>query len=127
MGIDYGKKRVGIALSDETGTIAMPYIVLKNNEELIKNIKEICIERDVQKIVIGLSLDFKGRPNFIVSDTDELKRNLEEELKIPVVYEPEVLTTVEAGRLQGKIKNIDASAAALILKSFIEKQKNDII
>ena len=127
MGIDYGKKRVGIALSDETGTIAMPYIVLKNNEELIKNIKEICIERDVQKIVIGLSLDFKGRPNFIVSDTDELKRNLEEELKISVVYEPEVLTTVEAGRLQGKIKNIDASAAAIILKSFIEKQKNDII
>ncbi len=123
LGIDYGKKRVGIALSDEGGSIAMPYIVLKNDENILNNIKEICIERNVKKIIIGLSLDFKNQPNFIVPETDKLKTALEKDLDIPVFYESEVLTTKEAERLQGKVEKIDASAAALILKSFIEKQK----
>lgn len=123
MGIDYGEKRVGIAISDEGGSIAMPYAVLKNDKNILNNIREICTKRNIKKMVIGLSLDFKGQPNFIVQETNKLKTVLEKDLNIPVSYEPEVLTTKEAERLQGKVEKIDASAAALILKSFIDKQK----
>jgi putative Holliday junction resolvase len=123
MGIDYGEKRVGIALSDESGSMAFPYSVLKNDKNLVNNIKKICEEKKVAKIVIGLSLDFKNQPNYIVSQTDKLKAILEKDLNLDVFYEPEVLTTKEAERLQGKIDNIDASAAALILKSFMDKVK----
>jgi putative Holliday junction resolvase len=122
IGIDYGEKRVGIALSDESGTMAFPHSVLKNDKNLLKNIKKICDEKGIKKVVIGLSLDFKNQPNFIVTKTDELKGGLEN-FDFEVFYEPEVFTTEEAKRLQGEVENIDASAAALILKSFMDKQK----
>ena len=143
MGIDYGEKRIGIALSDESVQFAFPHSVIENSPNTIKKIRIICQENKVGEIILGQSLDYKKLPNPIMGKTDRFKAVLEKELDLPVVYQWEVLTTKEAERIpafgearpplsnlrkmkrrrQGRHKKIDASAAALILKSFIEKEK----
>ncbi|MEI6296786.1 MAG: Holliday junction resolvase RuvX [bacterium] len=123
LGIDYGSKRVGIALSDEAGHFAYPYSVIKNTNSLLREIKEICNKEGVKKIILGESLDYKGKDNVIMADIKIFKEALEREVEISVIYESEMMSTAEATRLQGYIDKIDASAAAIILKSYIDKNK----
>jgi len=122
MGIDYGKKRIGVALSDERGNFAFPYSVVANDKNAIREIKKICEENKVKKIILGQSLDYKGQPNLVMAKIEMFKKTLEKEIGLPVVYQTETLTTQEAERIQGKTAKTDASAAALILRSFLEKK-----
>lgn len=123
MGIDYGEKRIGIALSDESESFAFAHRVIENNKNAIKKIKKICKENDVGKIILGKSVDYKGRPNPVMKKIEKFKTIMEKEINLPIGYQTETLTTQEARRIQEKIKRIDASAAALILRSYIEKRK----
>lgn len=123
MGIDYGKRNIGIALSDEQREFAFAHSVIGNDKNSIKKIKKICEKNKIGKIILGESVDYQGRPNLIVLEIEKFKIILEKETGLVVEYQKEILTTKEAEREQGKIKKIDASAAALILRSFIEKQK----
>lgn len=122
MGIDYGEKRIGLALSDEGKNFAFPHSVIANNRNTIREIKKICEENKVDKIILGQSLDYKGQPNLVMARIEMFKKTLEKEIGLPVVYQTEILTTQEAERIQGKTAKTDASAAALILRSFIEKK-----
>lgn len=126
MGIDYGEKRIGVALSDEGGSFAFAHSVIQNCPNCatlnVAQIKKICREKNVFKIILGESLDYKGQPNPVMKKIELFKKLLEKEVRLPVEYQSEILTTKEAERVQGKIKKIDASAAALILRSYIEKQ-----
>ncbi len=122
MGIDYGGKRVGLALSDETERFAYPYEVLANDKELIGNILKIVSKERVGRIILGRSLDYKMQPNKIMEKIDKFKGELEIASNLPVEYENEFMTTMEAERLQGAGQKTDASAAALILKSYIDRQ-----
>lgn len=123
MGIDYGTKRVGIALSDESGTMAFPHIVLNNDANLLKNIENLIEERDVKEIVIGHSLDRSGNPNTVHSEVEELIGDLTLRSGIPIHLQPEQYSTQEALREQGRNAQTDASAAAIILNSFLTKKK----
>lgn len=124
MGIDYGSKRVGIAVSDEAGEFAMPLIVLSNakkdREGLVKEILSIAKENKVETIVMGESKNYKGEPNAILPETLNLKKDLEEK-GMTVELEPEFMTSTNAERFQGKTDMLDASAAALILQSYLDK------
>lgn len=124
MGIDYGTRRLGIALSDEGGFYAFPAVVLKNDRNLIKEISNICDKEGVSEVVLGESLDYEGKPNKIMEEILELKKELEESVGAVVHLEPEYLTSVEAEHLIGDDKDKDARAAALILKSYIDKKQN---
>lgn len=123
IGIDFGERRIGVALSDEQANFAFPHSVVINDKNAVKKIKKICRENEVKKIILGQSLDYKNQPNPIMKKIESFKNLLEKEIGLPVLYQSELLTTQEARRLQGDIEKIDASAAALILRSFIEKQK----
>ncbi|HEU4677822.1 MAG TPA: RuvX/YqgF family protein [Candidatus Paceibacterota bacterium] len=124
MGIDYGTKRVGIALSDDKGLMAFPHVVLKNDSELVGAIETIATERSVGKIVIGHSLDREGKPNAVHADVEELIGDLTLALGVPIELEPEQYTTKEAIRFQGRTDMTDASAAAVILNSYIMRTRN---
>lgn len=138
LAIDYGSKRVGVAVSDESGTFAFPFKVLKNDMELIDTIHNICGEENVSAIVLGESTDLSGKPNKVMGSIEEFKRNLEGELDIPVYFQKEFMTTIEARGRKGKEVNnarkekkpeqdhVDASAAALILQRYLDK-KNQMI
>lgn len=122
LAIDYGEKRVGVASTDETGSFALPRAVLPNDEALLYKILELKEALKTEKIIIGESRDFKGRPNPILSEIQKFKAELEKG-GAEVIYHTEVFTTVEARRLQGQTPMTDASAAALILKSYIESNQ----
>jgi len=136
LGIDYGSKRVGLALSDESGMLAFPYKVLKNNTSLVDTIHNVCGTEEVSAIVLGESHDLSGKPNKIMGSIEEFKRNMEAQLDIPVYFQKEFMTTVEARGREGKESNdarkvkkdkpsvVDASAAALILQRYLDKVNN---
>lgn len=122
LGIDYGEKNIGIALSDEGHSFAFPHSVLKNDEYLYKNIEKIIKEENISEIVVGESLDYKKKENPIMVEIKKFVKELEEKFKLPVNYEEEILTSVQARRIQGHTKTIDASAASLILNSYLERK-----
>jgi putative Holliday junction resolvase len=121
IGIDYGAKRVGIALSDDGGTMAFPYRVIHNTPALFDELKKIIEEHAVFGIVVGESFDYSGKPNIIMKEIKTFVRDLEEKTSITIQYEPEFLTSAQAERIQGDSHTLDASAAAIILQSFLDK------
>ena len=123
MGIDYGKKRVGIAFTDDAGLMAFPHSVLPNNANLLDAILELITEKKVAEIVIGHSLGRDGLPNEIHAQVTDLVTDLTLQVGLPVHLEPEQYTTQEAVRFQGRNDKTDASAAAIILNSFITRTK----
>ena len=124
LGIDYGSKRVGVALSDEAGEFAMPLVVLENNTELITALKKIVAEKQISAVILGESKNFAGEDNPLQEKINRFKTELEQATNLPVELEPEFFTSAEAARLQGKNAKLDASAAALILKSFLDKKNH---
>jgi len=124
LGIDYGTKRVGLALSDDNGRLAFPRSILKNTKDLAPEVKKICVEENISGIVIGESLDFHGRPNPLMKDIGIFMESLKKETDIPMFLEPEFLTSHQAQKIQGKNELLDASAAAIILQSFLDKKNN---
>ena len=123
LGIDFGEKRVGIALSDEDGKIAFPKKVLSNDGELLRNIIDECLQNNAEVIVMGESRDFHGQINEIMWKIQAFRKQLEV-LGKQVIYEPEFLTSVQATKITGENDMIDASAAALILQSYLDRQNN---
>ncbi len=123
LGIDYGSKRIGIAVSDEAAQFALPVSVVKNSDTAISEIVEIARQHAIQEIVMGESRNYKGEPNTIFLDSLTFKGLLEKE-GYTVRLEPEFMTSMNAERFQGKNELHDASAAALILQSFLDTRRN---
>ncbi len=123
MGIDYGHKKVGIALSDESGSMAFPHGVIPNDTKLFSTLVKVIKEKNVEEVVIGHSLDKDGKENKIHASVEELMMHITLELGLPVHLEPEQYSTQQAIRIQGKTANTDAAAAAIILDSFITRKK----
>lgn len=140
IGIDYGTKRVGIALSDDNGKIAFPKCVLANDNNIIENLKALILENGVEKIVLGESKNYKMEDNEIMTEISDLKKVLETELEIDVDFQAEFLSSIEAEKMRGNLGQkserdgkgtsgagkegmLDASAAAIILQSYLDKKK----
>lgn len=123
LGIDYGSKRVGTALSDEAGMMAFPHKVLDNNDKLMSGLEAIVRLNKVEEIVIGHSFNRDGGTNKIHQAVTELVTDLTLQLGLPVHLEPEQYTTQEAIRFQGRTELTDAAAASIILNSFLTRDK----
>lgn len=138
LGIDYGSKNVGIAVSDEEGSLAFPKTVLDNDKNLLENIKKIIDKEKIGVIVIGESINFAGEQNTIMKQIITFKEKLEKNIGLPVYFQKEMFTSAEAEQIQGKslrnirkeerkeksvnLKKNDASAAALILRSYLDNK-----
>lgn len=120
LGIDFGEKRVGIAISDEEGKIAFPTVVLANDQNLMKNIVDLCMKNAVEVVVMGESRDYQGQINTIMWKIEGFKKQLET-IGFKVVFEPEFMTSVQAGQITGENKMLDASAAAIILQAYLDR------
>lgn len=126
LGIDYGAKRVGVALSDEEGRVAFPQSVYANDKRLVAALAALCRERGISEIVVGDSLDFSGTPNKIAEKITLFKKEIAETTELPVRSEPEFWSSMQAERWQGKTDKLDASAAAIILQSFLDRKNHSI-
>ncbi len=123
MGIDFGSKNIGLALTDESGSMAFPHGVIPNDGKLLKTITSLIAQKDVKEIVIGHSVGYSGQANKIHAAVEAFMLDLTLELGIPIHLEPEHYSTQQAIRIQGKNAQTDAAAAAIILDSFITRKK----
>jgi putative holliday junction resolvase len=121
LGIDYGTKRVGIAVSDESGRLAFPKKVVPQSPMLLDVVALFAEEEHVRGIVLGESRDLSGRPNPIFDEIKRFGDVLAEKTGLPVMYEQEYWTSQEARKTQGMTEMNDASAAALILQRYLDK------
>lgn len=124
LGIDYGGKRVGVAVSDETKIFANPLVVLENNSELIFQIEKICRDKEIDGIIVGDSRNFDFEENEIMKEIKPFVNSLKSTLNIDIYMHPEFLTSKDAEHIQGKNEMHDASAASLILQSFLDTKNN---
>jgi putative Holliday junction resolvase len=123
LGIDFGTKKVGLALSDESGTMAFPHDVLTNDARLVATVVSLLQAENIGEIVLGHSLDTTGQENAVHQHALNFMTELTLQTPIPVHLEPEQFSTQQAIKLQGKNTQTDASAAAIILQSYLDKQK----
>ncbi len=133
LGIDFGTKRVGIAISDEDGKFAFPKEVLSNDKNLVFKIKEIIKKEKVYKIVIGESLDDTNQRNKLEDDIEKFIKVFDSEINLPIAREKEFFTSFEAHTREGKenrndrlnkkekTKNLDSKAAAIILQRYLDR------
>ena len=121
MGIDFGSKRVGVALSDESGRMAFPHTVLPNDGSLFSTLEQIIEKEGVEIVVVGHSLNGSQEENPIHHAVEAFIGDLTLKTGLPIHLEPEQYTTMEAMRTQGRTSMTDASAAAIILNSYLTK------
>ena len=121
MGIDFGTKRIGLALSDENRGMAFPLQVLENNKLAIPTLSKIIKEKGVVLVVIGESKDFQMKDNPVMEAVRVFENLLSLESGVEIDYEPEFLTSHQAHHIQGKTKMLDASAATIILQSYLDR------
>lgn len=130
LGIDYGTKKLGLALSDEAGTMGFPHAIVPNTPVLADTLSALALQERVGGIVIGESRDLSGADNAIVPAAHALGDELFLRTGIPVMYESELYTTAQARRQHTKedksratkeAPDVDDSAAALILTSYLTR------
>ena len=122
LGIDYGTKRIGVAISDEGGSFAFPKAIIAT-EDLFEYLMDLLIEEQVDGIVIGESLATNGEENELTGKIQILGKKIEERVKKPVFFIREDFSSVEAHRYQTKAGVRDDSAAAIILQRFLDKKR----
>lgn len=120
LGIDFGTKKVGIAISNEDENMAFPVDVIKRSEAL-SFIQEKSQEGTIVTIVVGHSRDFDMKDNPVMNEVNKFITDLKK-LGFEVILEDEYMSSKAASRIQGYNKKQDASAAAIILQSYLDKK-----
>jgi len=98
--------------------------VLKTTKSLVQEVADIVVDRGVDEVVLGDSQDFKGKDNPIMKQAHIFRKDLEKSANIAIHLESETLSTKMAERIQGRTPSIDASAASIILQSFLDNKNN---
>ena len=134
LGIDFGSRRMGLALSDSGCTIASPHKTLRYRSvpDLVRQLASLIKDKGVDRVVVGLPIGMKGQRTHQTAEVEEFVDTLARHLSIPVDVMDERLTTVEATRSlrrQGFKPSlnkplIDETAAAILLQSYLDSQSS---
>jgi putative holliday junction resolvase len=126
MGLDYGSARIGVAVSDESGRIALPFAVLEGTRDLKERLGAIVRERGTERIAIGNPLDRDGKPGEMSRKVETVAGRISEWFGIECVLWDERYTTSQAsgaarksGSHKQKGRN-DMAAATIILQSYLD-------
>jgi putative Holliday junction resolvase len=133
LAVDHGEKRIGLALSDPTATIASPFKVIEHVSRLMDaaQVAALASENDVALIVIGQSYDEEGNPTLAGRRAAKFADALKEQTQIPVVLWDESFSTQDARatRIEMGVSrkkragHMDELAAVMILKSYLDANK----
>lgn len=124
IGIDFGEKRIGVAISDDKGIIAEPYSIIKrkSDTEAIKQIQSICQKENIDKVIVGVPQVFSSLHFPQAKRVQNFINKCRHELTIEVDTYTEAFTT-KLAKQNKKLKRVDASAAAYILQFYMDNQK----
>lgn len=130
LAIDHGTKRVGLALSDETGTIAQPleFVPSEPADKLLSRLQNIVAERKVEEILVGIPRNMNGTYGPAADKARDFVAGLKQVLTVPVKTWDERLTSVQANRAlietgmrrEKRRLRVDQTAAALLLQSYLD-------
>lgn len=134
LGVDFGQKRIGMAVSDPTNTLATPLETLTRRagkRPPLKKMAEVATELDVGQLVVGLPIGLDGKENPWCAEVRTMGLKLGERLEVPVAFVDERMTSVRAERAvrskTGLSKTareekgrVDAAAAQLILQAWLD-------
>jgi putative Holliday junction resolvase len=132
LGVDYGRRRIGIAVSDLSGIIARPLETLniKSIEDAVEAVYAIALREEVAAIVVGLPLAESGKPTELSEEVGEFCERLEKLVAIPVHQEDERLSSRQAlgvlhahgKKIKGNKEKIDRISAAIVLQVFLDRR-----
>lgn len=135
MGLDFGSKTVGVAVSDSLLLTAQGLEIIRRKEEnklrqTLARIEELIVEYEVEEIVLGLPKNMNATEGVRVELTNEFKDKLERRTGLPVVMWDERLTTVAADKImmesgirrENRKEYVDKIAAALILQGYLDRK-----
>ena len=130
LAIDYGEKRLGLAISDPNQIISKPLktIILTDSQYIYNELEKIISDYEIQKLIIGLPLGMDGKNTQQTSKVEAFKEDLQNKISIPVILFDERLSSVSAkkslisqGIKTGHNKSkIDQTAAAIFLQHFLD-------
>ncbi len=133
LGVDHGEKRIGLALSDPTGTLARPLSVINHVSRAVDaaQVAAIVAEPEAECVVVGQSFDEEGRPNAAGRAAERFAEALKDQTTVPIVLWDESMSTIDARDLQiqmgvprkKRAGHLDDAAAANILQSYLDAQR----
>ena len=133
LGLDLGQKKLGIAISDKSGTIASFYDSLRisSEKEMLDKVLEIIEKEKIDKVVIGYPKNMDNSEGFRAKETEDFKKELEKHFSNEIILEDERLTTkisenilIEGNMSRKKRKTvIDGVSAVLILQSYLDRRE----
>lgn len=137
MGLDYGSKTIGVAVSDPLGITAQGVEIIRREEEnklrkSLRRVEELVKEYEVEEIVLGFPKNMNNTVGERAEKSLQLKEMLERRLGLPVAMWDERLTTVEANRTlmesgvrrENRSKYVDMIAAVFILQGYLDAKAN---
>ena len=119
LGIDYGAKWIGLAISDDGRRLAFAYKTLENNSKIFSILNEIVKKEEIYKIVIGLPLNKEMKPTRQTAETENWAGELITKVEVQIDFENEIFTSKAADKLGAK--NQHAAAAAIFLQSYLDR------
>ncbi len=133
LGIDYGKKRIGIAISDPLGISALPLTVIENTKDSLDQIMQLIDKYELKKIIVGFPLKLDGGEGDSAEYVNKFIGLLEKRTDIPVVRYDERLTTAMVQKMligfdikrKDRKNSIDKIAAAQLLSDYMLRNKHE--
>lgn len=139
MGLDYGSRTVGVAISDSLLITSQPREIIRRDREnmlrrTLARIEELILTEDIRLIVLGKPLNMDGTEGERVRRTEEFMDRLQRRTGVPVVMWDERLTTVEADEMMDRMETpredrkqyVDMLAAGVILQSYMEEHRDEL-
>lgn len=133
LAIDYGRKRIGLALSDELGLTAQPLAILErsNRQTDMRRLREICRQHGVARILVGHPVHMTGASSEMAEEAARFAARLAKQFGIPTELADERLTSWEAEQFLAEAKSrrprnapVDDLAAAILLRDYLHKNQN---
>jgi len=134
LALDYGTKRIGLAVSDESGTFAFPagFLACAGRRRDLEALRALICEKSVQRVVVGLPLHLDGRRGESAAAAEEFANAVAKITGLPVDLVDERWTTVAADRALRESRSgrkrrreaVDTTAATLMLRTYLERAAN---
>jgi len=126
--IDYGQKRVGLALSDTLKLISTPFAIIYNDGELLQNLQALIEDKLIEKIVIGMPYTLDGRRSKKTKEVEKFVQEIKRKINLPVTIYDEAFSTVEANEILKRKglsapkarRVVDMYAASIILSNYLQ-------
>lgn len=131
LGLDIGERRIGVAVSDELGTIASPVATIDTRSDVVAELRKLMQRFDTAQFVVGLPIGLSGREGPQAIEVRSIADELAEVLPADIIYSDERLSSAIANqtliaqgtRRENRKKHVDAMAAAVILQGYLDAQR----